>query len=151
MNPTIKERWIAALQSGEYKQDPEGGALCKVNVDGEVVGYCCLGVLMDMAVQDGIISPPKPHPDILNVKAMQWPTWSASEDEDDEGATEDGVLTREVMEWAGIGEDNPMLLTEHWGMISASVLNDGDASMNIPRHSFSEIAQFIRNTPANAL
>lgn len=33
----IKEKWIQALQSGEYKQTT--GTLCDKN------GYCCLGVL----------------------------------------------------------------------------------------------------------
>lgn len=41
MNPELKQKWIAALESGEYKQAR------KVLYDGE--GYCCLGVLCRVA------------------------------------------------------------------------------------------------------
>lgn len=45
MNPEIKQRWVAALRSGEYKQahhklaDAHGG-------------YCCLGVLCDLYAKE---------------------------------------------------------------------------------------------------
>lgn len=45
----LKEDWVAALRSGEYKQIP--GSLCGP-ADGEVgteMGYCCLGVLEKVA------------------------------------------------------------------------------------------------------
>ena len=38
-------RWIEALESGEYPQDPRGGALKTSD------GYCCLGVLCEL---DGV-------------------------------------------------------------------------------------------------
>lgn len=38
---TLKERWVAALRSGEYKQT--AGALHDQH------GYCCLGVLCEVA------------------------------------------------------------------------------------------------------
>lgn len=47
MNPEVKAEWLAALRSGAYKQaqarlfDPETG------------GYCCLGVLCDIAEKRG--------------------------------------------------------------------------------------------------
>lgn len=41
LRPAIKEQWIAALTSGEYKQ--ARGALNKPGV-----GMCCLGVLCDL-------------------------------------------------------------------------------------------------------
>lgn len=46
MNPKIKEMWIEALESGEYKQGH--GQLEK---DGQ---FCCLGVLCDLAIKDGV-------------------------------------------------------------------------------------------------
>lgn len=44
MNPEIKQRWVAALRSGEYEQGK--GFL---NSDGK---FCCLGVLCDLHSQD---------------------------------------------------------------------------------------------------
>lgn len=40
MNQQVKEKWIKALRSGEYKQ-------CKKGLRVED-GYCCLGVLTDL-------------------------------------------------------------------------------------------------------
>ena len=44
MNKEIKEKWIAALRSGNYAQGDE--ALCWNN--SEKLSYCCLGVLCDI-------------------------------------------------------------------------------------------------------
>jgi hypothetical protein len=52
MNEEIKARWVAALRNPEAKQirgylgNPDGGR-------------CCLGVLCDLAVEDGVIEPPE--------------------------------------------------------------------------------------------
>ena len=43
MNPTIKQLWIAALRSGEYKQ--ANGFLYQPNNSTYEPAYCCLGVL----------------------------------------------------------------------------------------------------------
>ena len=45
------EKWVAALESGEYKQGV--GALR--NSDDE---FCCFGVACDLAVKAGVIPPP---------------------------------------------------------------------------------------------
>ena len=42
MEKTIRQDWIKALRSGEYKQ---GSNALKTQHDGELVRYCCLGVL----------------------------------------------------------------------------------------------------------
>jgi len=44
MNPRIKQRWLDALRSGEYKQTT--GNLRDIN------GFCCLGVLCDLQAQE---------------------------------------------------------------------------------------------------
>lgn len=49
MNQEIKARWVAALRSGEFEQGKD--YLCE---DGK---YCCLGVLSELAVRDGVIAP----------------------------------------------------------------------------------------------
>ena len=53
MLKALKDKWIAALRSGDYQQ--VGGALCVErtrrtdNPTGEGLRYCCLGVLCDIA------------------------------------------------------------------------------------------------------
>jgi hypothetical protein len=44
MNPEIKEKWIEALQSGEYKQGQNS-----LKTDD---GFCCLGVLCDIYAKE---------------------------------------------------------------------------------------------------
>jgi len=44
MNPRIKQRWLEALRSGEYKQTTEN--LRDIN------GFCCLGVLCDLHAKE---------------------------------------------------------------------------------------------------
>ncbi|MEB3367382.1 hypothetical protein [Saccharopolyspora mangrovi] len=49
MDQEVKERWISALESGQY--EPGFGALRKV-VDGRET-HCCLGVLADLLDPEG--------------------------------------------------------------------------------------------------
>lgn len=51
MNPEIKALWLKALRSGEYQQT--ACSLKGLNADNKI-GYCCLGVLTDLAVKAGI-------------------------------------------------------------------------------------------------
>lgn len=52
MNVEIKRRWVEALRSGRYRQ----GRQVLVEPD-HILGdaFCCLGVLCEIAVQDGVI------------------------------------------------------------------------------------------------
>lgn len=52
-NPDVLEKWIAALRSGDYKQGTGYLAL----KEGDDTKYCCLGVLCELAVKEGIIPP----------------------------------------------------------------------------------------------
>lgn len=47
MNKEIAMKWVAALRSGEYKQ----GKQCLNNNNEK---FCCLGVLCELAIKDGI-------------------------------------------------------------------------------------------------
>jgi hypothetical protein len=53
MKADIKERWLTALRSGEFKQTD--GYLAIADNDGNPKAFCCLGVLCEIAVQDGVI------------------------------------------------------------------------------------------------
>jgi hypothetical protein len=60
MNPEIKERWVAALRSGAYAQGV-GRLKGPAGTGGGKASYCCLGVLCELAVKDGVIEPPRPR------------------------------------------------------------------------------------------
>ena len=47
MNPEVKAKWVEALRSGEYRQT-------KGYLHRNGGGFCCLGVLCDVAVKDGL-------------------------------------------------------------------------------------------------
>lgn len=51
MNSEIKEKWVAALRSGKYKQGKD--RLATITICDETT-YCCLGVLCELAVEEGI-------------------------------------------------------------------------------------------------
>lgn len=58
LRPEVKRQWLAALRSGEYEQGRE--YLHFVEGGGEF--YCCLGVLCDLAVKDGVVAAKTLHP-----------------------------------------------------------------------------------------
>lgn len=56
MKPEVKEAWINALRSGEYKQGR--GTLHQRGTEdreGAPDKFCCLGVLCDLAYRDGVV------------------------------------------------------------------------------------------------
>lgn len=117
MNPQVKEKWVNALRSGNYKQTTG-------NLYEPGVGYCCLGVLTDLYLKE---------------KGFEWDTtesstgWVCFEDEFE-------FLTDSVRDWAGL-EDNCGTYEDdviEGGLFCLSSMNDGGAS-------FGEIADFIES------
>jgi hypothetical protein len=103
MNARIKDLWVAALRSGKYRQTK------RVLADKD--GYCCLGVLCEVAIQDGmnLRVDPNYHRDDMTVKSY-------------DGATT--VPPQKVwMDWAGMPEANPYVAYS-----SLATLNDGGKS-----------------------
>lgn len=85
MNERIKKLVVAALTSGEYTQSRHA-----LRTDS---GYCCLGVICDLAAKEGI---------------GQWArVGSGWLFKDKDGNTRHDVLTPAVKKWAGIAMDNP--------------------------------------------
>lgn len=129
MNPEIKARWVAALRSGNYAQGRH--ALRRV-IDGKDK-YCCLGVLCDIASQDGIGAWVESN-DHLSSRRL----WKDSSD------VIGAALTPAVAEWAGISDDSefaPRLKhngCRHW----AAHLNDGTDPGAKPL-TFEQIADLI--------
>lgn len=122
MNPEVKELWIAALESGEFSQTQN-----RLRDDD---GYCCLGVLCELAVQRGVIEPAK----------------KLHEDSDtfcyDDAEV---VLPTSVMEWAGLQSDSGSLSTgisiwDHYSFKAVSLAQLNDEA----NYDFKQIAQVIR-------
>lgn len=53
MKKEIADLWTAALRGGKYEQAT--GQLVRIDcTSGEVVGHCCLGVLCEIAIEQGV-------------------------------------------------------------------------------------------------
>lgn len=113
MNPEIKKRWLEALRSGKFKQ---GRGQLRDSRD----QLCCLGVLCELAVQDGVI--PEAQLDEGFYKYMS------------EGLAHYLYPPQSVADWAGLPQTNPRAVSTNQAL---SVLNDG-------RHyTFAHIADII--------
>lgn len=64
MNPEIKQRWVAALRSGEYKQGRNF-----LFRDGR---HCCLGVLCDLYTKETGIAWTAPSGQSLPSEVIKW-------------------------------------------------------------------------------
>lgn len=77
MKKDIKDKWVAALRSGEYKQ-----TIATLNYNNE--RFCCLGVLCELAIQDGV--------ELSKKQDLGFYRYNNTETQ----------LPKPVMEWAGI-------------------------------------------------
>jgi hypothetical protein len=87
MNQDVKQKWITALRSGEYKQT--GGRLRKGD------SYCCLGVLTDLYDKD--------------IKCHAWYEEDGQYGYASDGVTVQATLPESVMKWADLDEPNPVV------------------------------------------
>lgn len=118
MNPAVKAKWLEALRSGAYKQ---ASGVLRTSAD----SYCCLGVLSQLASDEGII----PQPSIFN-GTYRWTS--------EAGNSGNMYLIPEVMEWAGLESASGELRTEDYSM-NLSRMNDSG------EHDFESIADMIEN------
>jgi hypothetical protein len=87
----IKLKWVEALRSGDYAQ-AKGSLKDDLDPDDPTkIGYCCLGVLCELAVQEGGI--------INSVRKSSTGTYYYDE--------ESGLLPYSVQQWAGFETASP--------------------------------------------
>lgn len=117
MQEEIKTKWVAALRSGEYNQ----GVRALRYRDGGEDWYCCLGVLCELAVAEGVIPDPAPSP------------WPSPVDDGNSYCYAGSIvyLPDEVRVWAGLEVSNPRL-----GHSNLAELNDTGST-------FADIARVI--------
>lgn len=115
MNPNA-EKWVAALESGEYKQGRE-----KLRSSNDE--FCCLGVACDLAAEAGVIDPPTL--DVVDGAVLVY----------------DGevyFLPNPVREWLGLRSDQGTYYDEQSNQGTLACDNDENGL------TFEEIAQIIR-------
>lgn len=93
MNADKKARWVAALRSGDFPQTK--GALSRPGTTTyDRPGFCCLGVLCELAADDGIIRRVSFSPEMNG--------YVAPRPNSDEEYTETSILPPIVVKWAGL-------------------------------------------------
>lgn len=131
MKPEIKAAWVAALRSGEFKQDFSRLKNGK--------GYCCLGVLSELALR----SPDCPVNEWCSIDHEHDPTVCV--------AAEMWYLPNLVQRWAGLASSDPGVLVPHFtdgdGTYPAADGISGLARLNDNHISFSRIADLIEQDP----
>lgn len=122
MDQEVKAKWVAALRSGDYIQ---GQGFLKTT-DEHGAKHCCLGVLCDLAVLEGVTTAHEVEGDAhrTTIYARGY----------------DCFPPREVWEWAGLGNDNPEV--DIPGQEEKRSLVD----LNDSGKSFSEIADRIEGS-----
>lgn len=127
MNRRIRDLWTAALRSGRYRQGH--GKLTRVRTVDDVPEYCCLGVLCELAAQEGV------------VEAREGVSFSDSTHV--VYGDETNYLPIAVQRWAELPSHNPPVdLSVDLGNVT---LGDQDtlAGMNDDGRTFAEIADVI--------
>ena len=108
MNQDVKQKWITALRSGEYKQT--GGRLRKGD------SYCCLGVLTDLYDKD------------KDIKCHAWHEEDGHYGYKSGDEIVEATLPESVMKWADLDELNPIVRDDRMGepLTSLAYLNDNE-------------------------
>lgn len=124
MKPKIKEQWVAALRSGEYKQGKS--ALRALDKKGELK-YCCLGVLCDILGRKWYKADELDQPQVGVIYAVKNGTEKNSVD-----------LPETILKKTGITVDQ---------MNDLVIMNDGGfdytKSKNVKAKKFTKIADWI--------
>ncbi len=106
---------VAALRSGKY---PQGlGRLKEITNDGTAIGYCCMGVMCEVAIEHGVSLETHSYPLNDTTRAVGFDGSSA-------------FLRANVLNWLGLdvsadGGSDPVVGTIGNEMISAAYANDG--------------------------
>ena len=103
MNAAIKQRWLKALRSGKYKQAKRRLAIHNHETR-EPEGFCCLGVLCEIAVEDGVITKTLAEGYHQGQRVLHGAYRPAGQWH---GDGERGALPEAVRRWAGVDSNNP--------------------------------------------
>lgn len=125
MKSQIKQKWLDALRSGEYEK-------CESNLH-KNGGFCCLGVLTDLYIQEHPDAHWKEYGATLRNKELYYAFVGTKTTE----YNEEEYLPDEVVGWADLSSENPRVVSEGvW--TSLSDLNDNG-------YTFKAIANLIED------
>ena len=125
MNIPVIKKWVEMLRSGEYKQ---GNGFLKRKISLEEPTYCCLGVLSELAVKEGVI----PEPEEINESFFYGRKIGTN------GSRY--YLCEEVMKWSGVDSHGGYDPLPGNGGFTKFLTSDNDRGKN-----FNEIADIIEN------
>lgn len=125
MKQDIKDQWVNALESDEYTQ---GFGELRTTA----FGYCCLGVLCDLAVKAGVAQWAELGPSGWAVI----PIGKTLQDTDNSGLGT-SIVPEFLREWSGLESGNP------WIKFGDELLSLGHINDN-KNKTFPEIAEIIR-------
>lgn len=138
MDVDIKTKWVKALRDREL---PDGrkikqtkDVLRKPIGEDKRIPLCCLGVLCEIAVLEGVI----PAPTFLDAYGGA-AVWYDISEETGKYTYEDEDLPPSVVAWAGLNSSNPKVDYSAEGETALSVIND-DLD-----EGFDDIADLIQN------
>jgi hypothetical protein len=126
---TIVRRWAHALRSGAYPQGER--TLHTQDARSGADSWCCLGVLCDLAVSDGVI--PAPTTFEHGAKVYRY----ASKNKKDMNS---GTIPNDVLRWVGLQTHDGTFHTPNLGRTSLAALNDIGMT-------FESIATLIESKP----
>jgi hypothetical protein len=116
MDAEIKSRWITALRSGDYEQTHRRLA--------DRDGYCCLGVLCEIAVQDQVVFS-STGPSGIKVYTSKLNSLDI----------EEAIPPTAVKDWAGLPDQNPIFLFQAdrlpAGTYDSTYVTDGKVSVSL--------------------
>jgi hypothetical protein len=122
MDPLIKQMWVDALRSGDYKQGTR--RLHYLDSAGEE-RFCCLGVLCDLAVKNGVsVEVHVNEFDSTKMPGTRRRKWYYDDD--------CVRLPQDVIEWTG-----------HTTLNASEVMNELIILNDAVRKPFDQIAKFI--------
>lgn len=119
MKSTVKEKWVAALRSGDYKKTKNHLHTSE--------GFCCLGVLTDLYLKENNLEWEYlcDSPEQVVIYSFDWMK---------------GSLPESVMNWAEIGNYPHSEVNYYQCLVVAEMNDDKNSSDN-----FNEIADYIEN------
>lgn len=131
LNPAAV-KLVAALRSGKYVQ---GKRSLKNKTSDGVIRHCCLGVACEIAIEEGVISPP-----VESTPYSGNPDYVVYIFDNEDMPKESNVLPHKVQAWLGFAHLNGQFVAE-WNQPQwLTALNDRGTS-------FEEIANIIESEP----
>lgn len=144
MDATIKGNWVNDLNSGNFQKGV--GRLHKVRKDTEgkiVHEFCCLGVLCEQAVAEGVADRTLIGSEDFG-HYVYHPAGTDYNDANDDGEANSNYLPPFVKRWAGLDESNPRVDTPSGVDVKDYGVRCSVATLNDEVYgSFDKIAELV--------